>query len=458
MSFSKHIPMATIIAFLFINGVQSKLSNYPYDPPYYNIIDPTPKCYTMDLCTEYGEWGSSIDSIHPSSEERTLHILRNMARLFPKEYKESKYGVRLWGYKGDSWDWNDKKHCGKGTDYPTYWYSMGTQQSRFHAWDKFTCKKSIGHETCSDPDRCERFPSCSFGHRAKAFIPIGTIYSHCIQCKQFIKNNILKTGGIWAKAEGIYGMNSAFDGGHCSAIFDPDYKYFGIGYWPTMSSATTLYIKNGPPRDYPIYMASHLDETSRIPKDHYNENNQHLTFLMGWYGDADTINKKADNVYILYDGTMTEMDKLFGDSSSGIYEAHFNYPDSCEPYAFLVVTEDDVIYRLPEEEKYFYGTSWVELEKGVPNKPGIDYPACNENHYYLDDRENNIWIANGGENITKSDIKYIDHQKCQGCNKVNSLVQVYHNFVVSGTIFSYNAQSMIYMYCVICFFCESCIN
>lgn len=252
---------------------------------------------------------------------------------------------------------------------------------------------------------------------------------------------LLFEGGIWGKAEGIYNMNNAYDSGHCSAIFDPDYKYFGIGYWPSMSSSTTLYIKNGPPRDYPIFMASHFDETSKISSDHYNDDGKHLTFLMGWYGDADTINKKADKVYLLYDGTMTEMKRIFGDNKSGIYETHFNYPSECEPYAFIVITKDDIIYRLPEEDKYFYGTAWVELEKGTPNKPGIDYPECNENHYYKDDRENGEWIANGGANITKSQIKYVDHKKCQGCDKVQSLVTVYDNYRNTGKVSAYNGPS-----------------
>lgn len=238
-------------------------------------------------------------------------------------------------------------------------------------------------------------------------------------------------------------MNSGYDGGHCSAIFHPDYKYFGVGYWPTMSSSTTLYIKNGPPRDYPIFMGSHLDETSRIPSDYYNENGEHLTFLMGWYGNADTIHKRADRVYLLYDGAMTEMDLLFGDASSGIYEAHSDYPmDGCQPYAFLAVAEDDSMYRLPEQSTYFYGTSWVELEKGVPNKPGIDYPECNENHYYRDGRLNDQWIANGAENITAAQITYVQQNECKGCDKVDALVDVYNKFVLSGVVSSGTVQCM----------------
>eukprot|EP01084_Bolivina_argentea_P087828 158594_1 len=188
----------------------------------------------MDLCTEYGAWGESIDSVHPSSEERALHVIRNIARLFPKDYRSSKYGVRQWGYKGSyDWDWDKAGFCSQATDHPTYWYSMGTQAGRFHAWDKNTCKNSIGHETCSNPNRCKRFGGCDFSARSKKFIPLG---------------------GIWAKSEGIYNMNNAYGSGHCSAVFDPAYKYWGIGYWPGMSSSTTLYIKNGPPRSYPIYM------------------------------------------------------------------------------------------------------------------------------------------------------------------------------------------------------------
>ena len=199
---------------------------YPFDPISFNLIDVTSNCYPMGLCPEYGEWGKSIDSIYPSSEERTLHLLRNIARLFPTEYRSSKYGALLWGYKGSAeWQWSEKGHCGQSADAPFYWYSMGNQAARFHQWDKATCFESIGHETCSSPNRCRRFgsnTSCSFSDRSTAFIPLG---------------------GIWGRSEGLFGMNNAFDGGHCSAVFDPDHKYIGIGYWPSMSSATYLYIK-----------------------------------------------------------------------------------------------------------------------------------------------------------------------------------------------------------------------
>ena len=135
----------SFILLVFPNVLLS--DNYPFDPIYYNLIDVTPNCFTMSLCTEYGKWGASIDSVHPSHEERILHLLRNIARLFPDDYKKSKYGVNEWGYKGsDDWNWHKNGYCGKATSYPTYWYSMGNQASRFHQWDKFTCEDSIGHQ------------------------------------------------------------------------------------------------------------------------------------------------------------------------------------------------------------------------------------------------------------------------------------------------------------------------
>ena len=227
-------------------------------------------------------------------------------------------------------------------------------------------------------------------------------------------------------------MNSGYSDGHCSAIFDPNYKYFGIGYWPSMSTATIVYIKNGPPRDYPIYMASHFDEKNKIHSNYYNINNKHLTFLLGWYGLADTINKIAQNVYILYKNKITEMNLIFGNESNGIYEINFEYPTQCEPYSFYVKTIDNILYRLPEQNEYFYGTSWIQLESGTPSKPGIDYPDCNENHYFKDDKENNQWIANGANNITKSQITFIDHNNCQGCNKINALLNILQEFIDNG--------------------------
>ena len=370
-----------------------------------------------------------------SLEERALHVLRNVARLFPTEYRSSKYGAYEWCYKGSAtWEWDTGGYCAQAAAYPVYSYSMGNQASRFHAWDKFACDDAIGHETCSTPNRCDRFSGCGFSERSRTFIPLGTYFCFCTINKTAIISDANSTGGIWAKAEGVHGMNNGLDGGHCSAIFDPDYKYFGIGYWPSMSSATYLYIKNGPPRDYPIYAGSHFDETAKIASEFYHAEGKHVTFAMGWYGDADTVDRSAHRAYLLYRGTMTEMALAFGDSRSGIYEAHFAYPAQCEPYAFVVQSTDGVLYRLPQQESYFFGTSWVELEKGVPFKPGVDYAVCDENHYYRDAREGDAWIDNGGENLTVVEITYVDQAQRQGCPLVESLARCYSEFVETGVI------------------------
>ena len=170
-------------------------------------------------------------------------------------------------------------------------------------------------------------------------------------------------------------MNNGFDGGHCSAVFAPDYKHFGVGYWPSMSSATYLYIKNGPPRDYPIFMGSHFDETAKISEEDYDGESLHLTFMVGWHGPfgGDTEPKQAKYVYVLYQGAIIPMELSFGGSLSGIYEAHFDDPLHCEPYAFLVVTTNNETFRFPEEHSFYFGTSWIELEQGVPRKVGVDY-------------------------------------------------------------------------------------
>ena len=162
-----------LLLLLFVSTINGSI--YPFDPIYYNLIDVTPNCYTMNLCLEYGEWGKSLNSIHPSSEERTIHIIRNIARLFPKEFIKSKYGINEWGYTGsNTWQYNKGGYCGNATSYPTYFYSMGNQLSRFHSWDKKTCNISIGHNTCNLPDRCQRFGgSCSWSDRSRTFIPLG---------------------------------------------------------------------------------------------------------------------------------------------------------------------------------------------------------------------------------------------------------------------------------------------
>lgn len=179
-------------------------------------------------------------------------------------------------------------------------------------------------------------------------------------------------------------------------------------------------------------MGSHFDETTRIPMEFYHSNSLHFTFTVGWYGHF--VGKEADRVYVLYRGTMTAMELTFGSNSNGVYESHFEDPLHCEPYGFVVITTDDEVYRLPEDERYYFGTQWVELESGVPRKPGVDYADCNENHYFLDHRKNDQWIANGADNITKNEITYVDHQKCSGCAAVPLLVRVYDEFMRSRTV------------------------
>ena len=56
---------------------------------------------------------------------------------------------------------------------------------------------------------------------------------------------------------------------------------------------------------------------------------------------------------------------------------------------------------------------------------------------------NNEWIANAGVNITKSEIKYI--KQCQGCDKVDLLVNVYNTFVDTDTILSYQRMFPLFL-------------
>ena len=74
----------------------------------YDLIDPTPACYTMSLCTAYGEWGT-YSSIHPNSEERTQHVMINLARMYPYSYKSSPYGKHVFGTFGNTeWEYDRK--------------------------------------------------------------------------------------------------------------------------------------------------------------------------------------------------------------------------------------------------------------------------------------------------------------------------------------------------------------
>lgn len=118
----------------------------------YDLIDPTPECYTLGLCTEYGEWGT-YSSIHPNSEERTQQTFINLARMYPYLYINSSYGNRKFGKNGPTWTYDTEGDCAQAADIPYYWLSSINQASRFGTWDCQYCDdSSCGHTDVQPPE------------------------------------------------------------------------------------------------------------------------------------------------------------------------------------------------------------------------------------------------------------------------------------------------------------------
>ena len=80
----------------------------------------------------------------------------------------------------------------------------------------------------------------------------------------------------------------------------------------------------------------------------------------------------------------------------------------------MIKTINNTFIRLPENNDYYFGTTWTEWSWRTPTV------HCHENHYWYD-HQTNKWIVNGSPNIENiSDIEY-DQRNCIGCSKVDDL-------------------------------------
>ena len=136
----------------------------------HNLIDTSPSCYSNNLCTEYATPGSIL-SIHPNSDERAQFLLRNIARLYPTQYIESKYGKKLFGTKGTTTSFYNDPLCGTPVSNPLYYDQSLNELSRYHAWDVSQCNQPIGHNTCYGQCILKFNDDCTFHGRVLQFLP-----------------------------------------------------------------------------------------------------------------------------------------------------------------------------------------------------------------------------------------------------------------------------------------------
>ena len=236
--------------------------------------------------------------------------------MYPDDYLSSSYGARLYGRTGPSWTYDDEGYCAEASDIPYYWLSSINQASRFGAWDCQNCDDgSCGHSTCTNPNRCDMFDDdCGFAAR----------------CDAFLVNDTEKYG-VYCSSEGLCGGNLCFADGHCSAMFDPTSRIFGIGFEPNSNGITISYSSGYDSSiyelvNYSIPNVCHFDERMKINDEYKNSDGNYLQFILQYFDE----NVAASNAYVVYQGAKNEMNLDFGDSNNGFFvtnlQVHKVYP------------------------------------------------------------------------------------------------------------------------------------
>ena len=190
----------------------------------HNLIDTSPSCYTNNLCTDYATPGSILN-IHPNSDERAQFLLRNIARLYPTQYIQSKYGKKLFGSFGTPTSFFNDPLCGIPVSYPLYYDQSLNELSRYHSWDVLQCPQPIGHNTCPNQCTLKFNDDCTFNGRISQFLP------------NINPNDIIEE--TW---NGNIGLS---DKEHCRMLYHPQYIHQGIGIMPGTTFVNTIYAKLG---------------------------------------------------------------------------------------------------------------------------------------------------------------------------------------------------------------------
>ncbi|CAJ1457027.1 unnamed protein product [Effrenium voratum] len=381
-----------------VGGQTSQTGGTGKYPSKYNLIDPDPSCrYNSTVwpdkgpqCPIYkGPGDEDVMAVHPNTVERTLYLMRNMARLFPTHYASSAWGWTSGAFKDDC----HQSHS-PGPERPYYFMSEAVQAARLNAFSGATaysnCTRSTcgttSHYTCCDYCMHNIWGQCGFKYRTRGIVqPL------------FVKNAWNDVGG-----EGIWGQNTAFtsSAAHCGQNFNPAYDHQGIGYYP--GGATTMVgIKDT--NDWEDHVFPHAT--------HFDWQDDVFTFLVQWFGRKQE--RSAAQVFLLYAGQARDLGSpIVGDGFSGFYMQELPLTSAtvrCEPYAFIARDQKGNWHRLPEEESYYFGT--VSQPQNL-----VDGDArCGENHYYYTGSQ---WVANGGPGLSNAKTSATG---CVGCGKVSSL-------------------------------------
>jgi len=387
-------------------------------PSTYNLIDPDPSCrYPIpdDVCclsvrnaqcpgVYSGAGDVDVMAIHPNIQERTDYTMRNMARLFPSYFVGSEWGWSNGVYKDD---------CDQPATTPTkpfYFMSEAVQAGRWNSFSGATefsgCTRGdcgddcidaqTSHYTCddgTDASYCDvnTYGQCGYKYRSKGMVQL-----------LFSSNSWNDVG-----SEGIWGGTSALQtsASHCGMVFNAGYHHQGIGYYP--SGATTM---------VGIYDTEDWEDHVFPHGTHFGWDRSQYTFLTQFFGgkQTDPVSVGGENVFLLYKGEMIAMDEIVSNDAatgtSAFYRSDQPLSAECEPYAFVAMDSTGTLWRLPENERYYFAT--VDHPDSL-----IDGSAtCAENHYYDADGSGS-WVANGGEGLTNAK----SGSGCEGCSKIAAL-------------------------------------
>jgi len=433
----------------------------------YNLIDVDPACWYNGYCPMFPPGGEL--SVFPNSEEKFQQILHNLHRMHSNNSLSTPLGKYLFGantavesfFAGGA-------YCGSADTpgtldprKPLYWYSDANTMARFKQWDENTCEQAwyddegavdgahstcqwgsdvdgggltvwghsdfcanVQYDGCTTPaDRCSMMAhggTCGFDARSVVF---------CWDDKD----------ECWFDTEGICGGSSCLqDSGHCEPIFANRYDYVGKGFVAGMNGVAAIYNRGAVEVHYALPSAAHFDERVRIAEDDLDADGRHFNLMLEYHDVNET--QRASVCYALYDAQATPMPVYVAqggypggwlgegayavDSFSLMFLARFVPPTQCEPYAFVCRSDAGNFFRLPQDDRYFFGTDWLDWD-------WTDYAAdyaldCKEQHYFYDEGQNE-WLVHGGPtrsgSLSKEHIWYYAQNggECIGCDKIEVL-------------------------------------
>jgi len=246
----------------------------------------------------------------------------------------------------------------------------------------------------------------------------------------------------WFDAEGLCAGNSCLrDSGHCEPIFANRYDYVGKGFVAGMNGVAAVYNRGGVEVHYALPSAAHFDERVRIATADLDADGRHFNLMLEYHDVNET--QRASVCYALYEAKATPMPVYVADggypggwlgegayavdSFSLMFLARFVPPTQCEPYAFVCRSDAGNFFRLPQDDRYFFGTDWLDWS-------WTDYAAdyaldCREQHYFYDEAQNE-WLVHGGStrsgSLSKEQIWYYAQNggECIGCGQNNAKLEV----------------------------------